>query len=111
MRIPGPSILRPGFEVAMIQCSATCACGGGCPSCSETDKSSIQTKLTVSAPGDPLEQEADRVADHIMRVPSAHRVARGDGKRAESVVGYWKTGGLGTINEVNAVTGQTKNRR
>ena len=28
-----------------------------------------------------------------------------------SVVGYWKTGGLGMINEVNTVTGQTKNRR
>jgi len=28
-----------------------------------------------------------------------------------SVVGSWKTGGLGTINEVNTVTGQTKNRR
>ena len=28
-----------------------------------------------------------------------------------SVVGYWKTGGVGTINEVNTVTGQTKNRR
>ena len=28
-----------------------------------------------------------------------------------SVVGHWKTGGVGTINEVNTVTGQTKNRR
>jgi len=28
-----------------------------------------------------------------------------------SVVGDWKTGGLGTIDEVNTVTGQTKNRR
>ena len=28
-----------------------------------------------------------------------------------SVVGYWKTSGLGTINEVNTVTGQTQNRR
>lgn len=28
-----------------------------------------------------------------------------------SVVGTWKTGGVGTINEVNTVTGQTKNRR
>jgi hypothetical protein len=28
-----------------------------------------------------------------------------------SVVGYWKTGGVGTINEVNTTTGQTKNRR
>lgn len=29
----------------------------------------------------------------------------------KSVVGYWQTGGVGTINEVNTVTGQTKNRR
>ena len=28
-----------------------------------------------------------------------------------SVVGYWKTGGVGMINEVNTVTGQTQNRR
>jgi len=28
-----------------------------------------------------------------------------------SVLGYWKTGGLGMINEVNTSTGQTKNRR
>ena len=28
-----------------------------------------------------------------------------------SVVGYWRTGGVGTINEVNTVTGQTKNNR
>ena len=28
-----------------------------------------------------------------------------------SVVGYWQTGGVGSINEVNTVTGQTKNRR
>ena len=29
----------------------------------------------------------------------------------DSVVGYWKTGGLGMINEVNTTTGQTKNNR
>jgi len=29
----------------------------------------IQTKLQVSAPGDPFEQEADRVADTVMRMP------------------------------------------
>ena len=28
-----------------------------------------------------------------------------------SVVGYWQTGGLGMINEVNTVTRQTKNNR
>src|SRR5688500_217519 len=29
----------------------------------------IQTKLKVSTPGDPLEQEADHVADTVMRMP------------------------------------------
>lgn len=30
----------------------------------------IQAKLTVSQPGDPYEQEADRVADEVMRMPA-----------------------------------------
>ena len=29
----------------------------------------IQTKLTVNQPGDQYEQEADRVAEHVMRMP------------------------------------------
>src|SRR5688572_7317126 len=29
----------------------------------------IRAKLAISQPGDPSEQEADRVADHIMRMP------------------------------------------
>ena len=31
--------------------------------------SAIQTKLTISEPGDEYEREADRVADHVMRMP------------------------------------------
>lgn len=31
---------------------------------------SVQAKLTVSQPGDPYEQEADRVADEVMRMPA-----------------------------------------
>lgn len=30
----------------------------------------MQTKLTVNRPGDPFEQEADRVADQVMRMPA-----------------------------------------
>jgi GH24 family phage-related lysozyme (muramidase) len=41
-----------------------CPCGGGCPRCE------IQPKLKVGQPGDPFEQEADRVAEQIMRIPS-----------------------------------------
>ncbi len=45
----------------------TCACGGGCPRC-EGDMP-IQAKLKIGAPNDKYEQEADRVADLVMRMP------------------------------------------
>jgi Domain of unknown function (DUF4157) len=44
-----------------------CACGSGCPSCQEEPE--IQTKLKINEPGDRYEQEADRIADEIMRMP------------------------------------------
>lgn len=44
-----------------------CACGGGCPRCKE--ELGIQTKLKMSEPGDKYEQEADRIADEVMRMP------------------------------------------
>src|SRR6476646_642326 len=36
----------------------------------------VQAKLTVSDPHDPYEEEADRVADQIMRMPDAQTVSR-----------------------------------
>src|SRR5712691_13372733 len=33
----------------------------------------IQTKLRISQPNDPYEQEADRVADQVMRMPNPAR--------------------------------------
>jgi hypothetical protein len=36
----------------------------------------IQTKLTVNQPGDEFEQEADRVADHVMRMTAPAAVQR-----------------------------------
>ena len=44
-----------------------CACGGGCPRCQ--DELGIQTKLKIGEPGDKYEQDADRVADEVMRMP------------------------------------------
>ena len=47
-----------------------CACGGGCPNCEAESKNlKVQTKLPVSSPGDKFEQEADAVADQVMRMP------------------------------------------
>jgi hypothetical protein len=53
---------------AVIQRKAGCACGGGCPRCQQS--ASPRMKLNVSSPGDRYEQEADRVADHVMRMPA-----------------------------------------
>jgi hypothetical protein len=57
----------------------TCACGaptnlsGICSSCQKENLKGqlplLQTKLTINQPGDRYEQEADRVADTIMRMP------------------------------------------
>jgi len=44
----------------------SCACGGGCPRCWE--KYPLQAKLEVSQAGDTLEQEADRVAEQVLRM-------------------------------------------
>ena len=57
--------------MSLLQCK--CACGGGCPRCqAEQDLEEalpIQTKLKISKPGDKYEQEADRIADQVMRMP------------------------------------------
>jgi len=54
---------------AIIQRTASCPCGGGCPTCQA--KSS---DLKLSKPNDPAELEADQIADQVMRM------AVGDGK-------------------------------
>jgi uncharacterized protein DUF4157 len=50
---------------------AGCACGGGCPRCRNSTR--VQAKLAVSRPGDPYEQEADRVAEQVMRMAAPAR--------------------------------------
>jgi hypothetical protein len=50
-----------------------CACGGYCPGCEREQKNDPvhQAKLTVNAPGDRYEQEADRVASAVVGSDSA----------------------------------------
>lgn len=55
------------FSTPMIQHKASCACGGGCPACQSSLP--LQAKLKIGQPNDKYEQEADRVADQIMRMP------------------------------------------
>jgi hypothetical protein len=51
-----------------------CDCGGACAGCA-SDQYAIQTKLTVSQPGDRYEQEADRVAEQVMRMSTEEEIA------------------------------------
>jgi hypothetical protein len=58
--------IAPLFSAPMIQRKAACACGGDCPRC---QTAALQPKLTISQPGDRHEQEADRLAEQVMRMP------------------------------------------
>jgi hypothetical protein len=53
---------------SILNRKSSCACGGGCPSCRE-DELPVQAKLKISQPNDKYEQEADRMADQVMRMP------------------------------------------
>ncbi|HEX8180802.1 MAG TPA: DUF4157 domain-containing protein [Pyrinomonadaceae bacterium] len=53
----------------LLQRKGPCACGGGCARCA--DEGSQQAKIKVSTPGDRHEQEADRIAEQVLRMPDA----------------------------------------
>ena len=58
----------PGSSTPMIQ--RKCSCGGSCSGCSgEEELQGIQTKLTIGSPNDVYEQEADGVAEQVIRMP------------------------------------------
>lgn len=59
-----------GNIAPMIQ--KKCSCGGSCSGCSgEEELQGIQTKLTIGSANDVYEQEADRVAEQVMRMPES----------------------------------------
>ena len=75
----GPERAHASAQPMLAARRASCACGGGCPRCRENYP--LQAKLEVSQPGDALEQEADRVAEQVLRMsqpahpdnPEAHK--------------------------------------
>jgi len=54
-----------------------CACGGSSAlgECEECKKKRLQTKLSIGASNDPLEREADRVADQVLATPASSTVS------------------------------------
>lgn len=57
-------------QVPIVQLKPICPCEGGCPRC----KRVIQSKLKIGQPNDIYEQEADRVADIVMRMAEGSEV-------------------------------------
>ncbi len=62
-------------------CGAPSAAGGSCAACEAGENSAkpvvLQTKLAIGAADDPLEREADRVADQVMAAPAHSQVSGG----------------------------------
>jgi hypothetical protein len=59
-----PHAAGSSIDASFISRKASCACGGGCPSCQ-----SSTSNLKVSQPNDAAEIEADTIADRVMRMP------------------------------------------
>lgn len=55
------------FQSPVVQLKPICPCDGGCPSCEGV----IQPKLIVDQPRNMYEQEADRVAEQVLRIPES----------------------------------------
>jgi hypothetical protein len=74
-----PAVVQPDsfaafdstVEAPILQ-RKTCPCGGGCPHC---QTHILQPKLAINQPGDAYEQEADRVAEEVMRMPDPSAAA------------------------------------
>lgn len=64
--------LRPSQAIALQRkcaCGGSTTAGGKCEDC-EKKKTELQPKLSMGASNDPLEREADHVAEHVMKAPA-----------------------------------------
>ena len=74
------SPLASNSSHARLLLQRKCACGGSATSslsgeCAECSKNKLQRKLSIGASNDPLEQEADRVADQVLAAPAHSTVS------------------------------------
>ncbi len=91
-----PAAKSPAPMSGILQRKCDCGnhtlAGGECAGCGK--KNRLQRKLTIGASNDPLEQEADRVADQVMADP-IHTVVKGVAPRIQRYTGQ-TTGQTGT---------------
>jgi enamine deaminase RidA (YjgF/YER057c/UK114 family) len=68
-RSPSMNPTQGGVLQRKCSCGNGSGTGGTCTECQKKQGQSLQTKLRISEPGDRYEQEADRVAEQVMRMP------------------------------------------
>lgn len=66
-----------GTQALAAQVAGRAAPPAAAPAAAAPIQASVQASLAISQPGDPYEQEADRVADAVMRMPAAPAQAGG----------------------------------
>ncbi len=91
-----------------MQRSPGCACGGSCPTCKDEEENiQIQTKLKVGAPDDKYEQEADRVAEMVVRMPNPQegRAGRAGILRAKPKPAATLQAPPHVVNQINGLGG------
>lgn len=82
-----PDGVRPAWSISKLgidpPIQRKCACGGSgkCEKCKTKDQDGdvpkrVQAKLTINQPGDRYEQEADHVAQQVMRMTEASPITR-----------------------------------
>ena len=82
-----PPVSKSPHAALLLQ--RKCACGGASRisgECEECQSRRLQRKLTIGASNDPLEHEADRVADQVLAA-SAHSPIRNSPQRIQRVTG------------------------
>ncbi len=104
------SPLANGIPFVQRKCACGSAAGlsGECEECGKKKMAGIQTKLAISQPGDPYEQEADRVATQVMAARS-HSAVTGTPFRIQQFSGQpvGRTGvPLTSVDEVVASPGR-----
>jgi hypothetical protein len=68
-RSPAANPLQGGVLQRKCACGNTAGSSGSCAECQNKQKGILQTKLQIGEAGDRYEQEADYIADQIMRMP------------------------------------------
>jgi Domain of unknown function (DUF4157) len=74
-----------------------CDCGGAAGLSGKCEEC-VQTKLSISRPGDRFEREADRVAEQIMRAPEVADLQSGSGRSNLPTISRWVAGSGEQLN-------------